>query len=153
MLSRRTQIWLGLLDVACVVAVVGLTAVAGVPPVRFPRTLKIVCFMILGFWAVSLLYRVIAQLPPIRFQIKTIMIVVAAVAVELWLARVINEMIPSTNPASLYFFALFWTPALVRSWLTKPPPAKGLTGGRYVAWKLRRLVRRTILRWGSRTRF
>ncbi len=83
MLSKRVRIWLGLLDCAIIVALLGLTATAGVPPARFPLKFRIVEGVILLCFALSLLSRVTDQLPPIRFRIRTIMILVAVVAAQL----------------------------------------------------------------------
>jgi hypothetical protein len=148
MLSKRTQIWLALLDLALFFAVVGLTLTAGVPPARFPPKQKIMIYGILGAFVLSLLYRVIAQLPPIRFRIQTIMIVVAVVAVELAMARAIW---PGAGWEP-YVVAVVGTPAVVRAWLTQPPPAEGPTGVRYITWKLWRFARKAGTRWGGRTR-
>jgi hypothetical protein len=124
MLSKRVRTWLGLGDIACVVGILGLTALAGVPPARFPRNFKIVEFGILGFFVPSLLYRVMAQLPPIRFRIQTIMIVVAVVAVQLTTVRVITQMFgPGIEPGvgwGLYAFALLGTIPIVRAWTHDP---------------------------------
>jgi hypothetical protein len=116
MLSKRMRTWFWLLDFALVVALLGL-AVTGV---RFPPKFRIVESVIVLCFVLSLLYRVIAQLPPIRFRIQTIMIVVAAVAVQLSLARAVAQMLGAPDSWAPYVAALLFTPALVRAWTPDP---------------------------------
>jgi hypothetical protein len=152
MLSKRMQTSLGLLDLACIVALVGMIVMAGVPPARFPPTFRIMEYVIFLCLGLSFLYRLIAHLSPFCFRIKTIMIVVAVVAVQLTLVRVIGQMLGSrADGGPAYLLALLLTPGLVHS-CVQEPPAKGLTLGRYATWKLRRFAGRVRARWGGRTR-
>jgi hypothetical protein len=149
MLSKRTQTLLGLMDFAFVVTLVGMTLASGVPPARWPLKYRIVEFLILPCFALSFLYRVVAQLPPILFRsIRAMMIFIVGLAVLMgWLSVIARTLGPqAVIPAVVV--ALIMCPGLVREWVERPP-AKRLTVGRYYAWRLRRFGRKAIPRWGG----
>ena len=92
MLTKRIATRLGLLNFAFAVALAGLIVAAGVPPARFPLKFRIMSGVILVCFLLSLLYQWMAQLPPIR-RVKTIMILVAVVAMELSYCLMLTEML------------------------------------------------------------
>jgi hypothetical protein len=150
MLSKRTQIWLVLLDLALFVAVVGLTLTAGVPAARFPPKQKIMIYVSCGVFVLSFLYRVIAQLPPIRFRIGTIMIFIAILAVELSLVRVIAEKYGPRVAMGPFIVAVLFVPGIIRASIDL---REGLPrASRYLLGKLRGCAQKDIFRRESRGR-
>ena len=78
MQSKRMRTWLKLIEIASVIALVGCSVPLPSSPIR-----PMICFVIVMILFLARLYLVRPELPPIRFQIQTIMIVVAMVAAAL----------------------------------------------------------------------
>jgi hypothetical protein len=144
MLSKRTQFWLGLLNLALIVAVVSLSVTTGVPAARFPPKQKMMSYVICGVFVLSLLYQVIAQLPPIRFRIGTLMIFIAMLAVQLGLARVIAEMCGQRVGMGLFIVVVVFVPGLIRASIDLREALPGAS--RRLVGKLRGYAQKDILR-------
>jgi hypothetical protein len=144
MLSKRTLIWLGLLDLALVVAVVGLSVTAGAPAARFPPNQNIMSYVICGVFVLSLLCRVMAQLSPIRFRIGTLMIFIAILAVEFSLVRVIAVKYGPSAAMGPFVVVVLFVPAMFRISIDL---RDGLPGAsRYLVGKLRGYAQKDIFR-------
>jgi hypothetical protein len=144
MLSKRTQFWLGLLNLALIVAVVSLSVTTGVPAARFPPKQKMMSYVICGVFVLSLLYQVIAQLPPIRFRIGTLMIFIAMLAVQLGLARVIAEMCGQRVGMGLFIVVVVFVPGLIRASIDLREALPGAS--RRLVEKLRGYAQKDIFR-------
>jgi hypothetical protein len=128
--SKRLNGRLFLFSIALFVALAGLALMAGVPPSRYPPRFRIAQGVILLCILVSLLYQVVAQLPPVRFRIRTLIILVPVVAIQLGLARLLNQIFTPDEGGRvrMYILELIFVPGMVRG-ITKS--LEGL--GRYRA--------------------